>query len=135
MSYLDMEEHDFSELKGKTLVDIKVDFDKKNKYANHIVNFFTVDGSHYKLHHYADCCESVYLEDVIGDIQDLIGSPVELAEEVSNECSDNCNDSNHDYLHVWTFYKLRTMKGDVTFRFNGASNGYYSVNVSFVKVG
>jgi len=78
--------------------------------------------------HYQDCCEHVRLEDVVGDLNDLIGTPIVVAEEVSSppdpegvEYSDNS--------HTWTFYKLRTAKGDVTLRFLGESSGYYSESV------
>jgi len=45
----------------------------------------TEDGLLFTFYHEQDCCESVYLEDVIGDVDDLIGGYVLLAEESSND--------------------------------------------------
>jgi hypothetical protein len=82
-----------------------------------------------------DCCASCSVEDIAGDLADLIGSPLVMAEEVSNEPEPE----GHDYCdssHTWTFYKFATAKGYVTVRWLGESNGYYSESVSFrVEVG
>lgn len=115
-------------LVGKTLKSVLNDGDD--------VWFETNDGEKYKLTHYQDCCENVSVEDVIGDLQDLLGSPVLEAEEVSNAADpeDITRENGSDYSHTWTFYKLGTIKGSVTIRWYGESNGYYSESVDFVKV-
>ena len=69
------------------------------------------------MYHSQDCCESVYIEDIEGDLQDLVGSPMLQAEEVSN--------TNEE----WTFYKLATIKGYVTIRWCSYSTGPYSTSV------
>jgi hypothetical protein len=88
-------------------------------------------GEKYLMYHAQDCCESVYVEDIIGDPNDLIGSPLTMAEEVN---SDNEPGAHGDESFTWTFYKLATVKGYVTIRWYGTSNGYYSESVDFVQL-
>lgn len=118
---------EFKDMLGKTLVAVEVTANKEKV-------LFTLDsGERFKLYHSQDCCESVEVEDVIGDLDDLIGSPLLQAEEVSS--SDEWPaDVKEDYepeSYTWTFYKLATIKGSVTIRWYGSSNGYYSEGVSF----
>lgn len=115
----------FEELLGKTIVSIEgMERDSKQ------INFTCSDGSRYKMYHEQDCCESVYVEDVAGDVKDILDSPITMAEESSN----------HEFVGeyadsiTWTFYKLATVKGYVTIRWLGSSNGYYSESVDFSKL-
>lgn len=52
-----------------------------------------------------------------------------MAEEVNQDGPDNDWGSS-----TWTFYKLATIKGYVTLRWLGESNGYYSESVDFVQL-
>ncbi len=42
------------------------------------------DGRIYTLLHEQDCCESVVIDDICGDLSDLEGSPLLVCEESSN---------------------------------------------------
>lgn len=113
---------DFSDLKGKTLKAITKSED------NEKILFETNDGLRYEMYHNQSCCESVKIEDIEGDLQDLIGNPILQAEEVTSNKSFNGMPENSDSF-TWTFYKLATIKGYVTIRWLGESNGYYSETV------
>jgi len=118
-------------LKGKTLSSVHRDGDEE-------ILFETVDGDVYRMFHSQDCCESVYIESIVGDLQDLVGEEILVAEANENlfdilknagKEEDDCDES-----YTWTFYKFATRKGYVDIRWYGSSNGYYSESVDFVKV-
>lgn len=119
----------FESLLGKTLTKVeKIDDDR--------IRFESEDGKTYELCHFQDCCESVVVDDISGDLADLVGTPILLAEEAVNdnppEPPEGCQTS--DESNTWTFYKLRTIKGSVDIRWHGSSNGYYSESVDFVEI-
>lgn len=120
----------FSSLVGKTIA--RIEGMKKN--SERIV-IDTADGDHYVMYHVQDCCESVSVDDVIGDPADLIGSPILMADEAVNPPAATCPPANSsDESHTWTFYRLATVRGYVTIRWYGGSNGYHSERVDFVKI-
>ena len=97
--------------------------------------FTLATGEKFLMHHSQDCCESVSIDDIDGDILDLIGTPiVSASEEESNENPENHKPEWQDSF-TWTFYKIATIKGGVTIRWYGESNGYYSESVDFKKMG
>ncbi len=89
---------------------------------------FETENKVYKMYHENDCCESVSIEEIIGELKDLIGSPILTAEERA-ENNPNASDSG-----TWTFYELATINGSVTIRWYGSSNGYYSESVNFEEI-
>ena len=113
---------DVSILKGKILKDIKI-------RGTESILFIDEDDIGYEMFHDYDCCENVYIEDICGDINNLIGSEIIMAEEVTNRDLSPLN--KYDESYTWTFYKFATVKGYVTIRWYGESNGYYSEEVDF----
>ena len=96
---------------------------------------FENDTEVFTFYHEQDCCEHVYVEDIVGDLSDLEGVPILKAEEVSNEDEIDSPDCNGYESYTWTFYKFATRKGYVDIRWFGGSNGYYSerVSLNYVK--
>ena len=111
-----------SKIIGLTLKDIHV-----NRDAD-VITFVSECGRIFQMYHDQDCCETVQIEDICGDLNDLIGERINMAYESSNE------DPNADESAKWTFYKFATIKGFVDIRWYGYSNGYYSESVSFYEV-
>lgn len=113
---------DVEELTGKTFKSV---IQTTHDSSDAIV--FEGDDVMYMLHHRQECCESVMLEEVVGELSDLEGSPITMAELVTDE-----GEEDDDYF-TWSFYKFATVKGYVTLRWYGTSNGYYSESVDFIK--
>lgn len=122
-----IEDQIFEELIGKTLTAIKVD----EKYAAWIL-FVVSEDEKYLLHNdEADCNDvQVTIDDINGDINDLVGSPLTMAESVSNEAFEKTQDAEG----TWTFYRFATIKGYVDIRWFGTSNGYYSETVTLERL-
>lgn len=116
-----------SEIVGMTFSSISM-----NEAKDEIV-FAREDGTQYKMFHNQDCCECVVVEDLEGELSDLEGAPILYAEESTQteapEGSEPCDDSN-----LWTFYRIRTIKGSIVIRWHGSSNGYYGESVDFEKL-
>lgn len=111
----------FEVLKGLTLTKIDV-------IGQSEIYFTTSEGRRFLMYHEQDCCEDVHIEDICGDLQKLLGSPILLAEESSED------GKNVGWSGTWTFYKLANVKGSVTIRWYGESNGYYSENADFKEI-
>ena len=122
-------EVEFSILKGTIITSIE-----GGKDSDELI-FHLMDGRKFKMFHEQSCCENVAIEDICGEFEWLLDSPILIAEERTNEE----NPLNPDYKEygdfMWTFYEIATLKGAVTIRWYGSSNGYYSIAVSFVELG
>jgi len=92
------------------------------------VMVFENDTERYVFTHDQDCCESVDINDVVGDLSDLVDEPLLMAEEVSGKTPAEFNEADHESV-TWTFYKFATRRGYVDVRWLGESNGYYSESV------
>lgn len=110
---------DFSDLVGKVI--------KKVERSDNRIVFWTECGLRYTMEHSQSCCESVYIESIAGDLQNLVGKAIfSCSEETNND------DSAGEYgIGMWTFYKITAFGEYIDIRWYGSSNGYYSVGVSF----
>ena len=117
------------EMIGQTIV--KVEHEKS---LDDFLKFYKEDGTIYEFYYEHDCCATCNIEDIVGELEYLVGEPLLKAEEVSSH-----NDENNppldefDDSYTWTFYKFATIKGYVDVRWYGTSNGYYSESVSLRK--
>ncbi len=114
--------YELKDLIGKTLTEVE--------YVEDEIRLLTTEGDKFTLVYLPDCCASCNITDVAGDLQDLVGTPIVMAEEVDNLTDDN---ETEDESYTWTFMKFRTAKGDVTITWYGSSNGYYSESPSVLK--
>ncbi len=99
-----------------------------------LVTFLTDDGVEYQMIHDQSCCENVEIEDITGDVGDLIGYPLLMASERSNYDDEVPGVDVSDYeSYTWSFYRFATIQGTVVIRWLGTSNGCYSEKVTFCE--
>lgn len=116
---------ELKDLLGKTMTSVE------NK-GDELV-FTTTEGKSFKLYHSQDCCENVSIESVVGDLADLVGEPLLVAEESTGETPADYKFEYEPHSYTWTFYKFATRKGYVDVRWLGESNGYYAEGVDFAE--
>lgn len=124
-----MKDVEIKTLVGKTLIKIV------GKKGDDTITFDAADGSEFVMYHRQDCCESVSVEDICGNPDDLVGTPILSAEESSSD--QNPEGVVSEYTpesQTWTFYRIATVKGSVVIRWLGTSNGYYSEGVTFAQI-
>jgi hypothetical protein len=115
-----------AQMLGKTFVQVSGSVDGDEML------FETATGERFMFAHQQDCCETVRINDIVGDLQDLVGEPLLIAEEVSGATEP---DEEHYESYTYTFYKFATRKGYVDVRWLGESNGYYSESVDLFVEG
>jgi hypothetical protein len=113
----DTEFVEFEDLKKEILVNIT--------YTSYQVVFQTKSGKKFKLFHRQDCCESVYLADVYGRVEDILNKKILDVDSSSVNLNPEYGDNHYQ------IYRITTQEGELSFRFSGSSNGYYSTAVDF----
>lgn len=122
--------HDISVLNGRIIVSVS-----GLENGSDVVTISCQDGTVWRMVHEQDCCESVSVEDFVGDAADLIGWVADARCETNDEAQPEgiTPQCRHDSF-TWTFYIIQTNKGAVTIRWLGVSSGYYSEAVDFELV-
>lgn len=114
------------EMVGKTFSFVK-------NFDNDSLMFLDSSGNGFKFYPDYDGGALIEIDDIVGDLEDLIGSPIIEAEEVWDNKELPAREI-EDESYTWTFYKFATIKGYVTVKWYGTSNGCYSESVSLRTV-
>jgi hypothetical protein len=120
---------EFFDFRGKKIVEL-IGFEVGSDHATLVDEA----GDRYVFWYQQDCCASCSIEDICGDVDDLVDTHVISVEQISNFLNEDELKKRWEYepeSYTWTFYRFITGKGVVTVRWLGTSNGYYSESVSF----
>ena len=119
--------HVFNAIIGKTIEKIH-----GLQEGSDSVDFQFTDGNSFQMYHSQDCCESVSIESIAGDVAWLIGKPLLMAEVVESDPTHEPPKPEYQpESETWTFVKFATNNGAVTVRWYGESNGYYGETPAF----
>jgi len=118
----------YSKLEDRILIDKMCSEDTLFSFNIDALVFITDDNLKYVFKHVPDCCEKVRLKEIDGDLSDIYDQTVISIEEVEGLFGNNFTDAES---FLYTYYKIKTNKGDITFSWYGESNGYYSERPCF----
>ena len=106
----------FEQIQGMTIT--AVVYDEQNESLLIHLNTHVLE-----MIHHQDCCETVYLSDVVGSFEDLIGYPLlEVSESIVSIPT--------EYESATaSYYNFKTVKASVQLRWVGESNGCYSETI------
>lgn len=104
----------------------KIEMDRHQEF----IIFSFEDGSVFKMGHNQECCEKVYLEDIVGDITKMIGQTVISASHTSD------GDLSDDGVTVieYNFYTIQGNLDSITLRWYGETNSCYSINATLYRL-
>ena len=93
------------------------------------ITFTRTDGVQVKMYHEQECCEHVWVEEIHGDLQALVGYPLTTAEVYTRDggLSEDGDD------RMFTFYRIGNERHLATIRWCGESH-YYSIGVTVEAV-
>ena len=116
---------DAAHFKGLTLTSIVRDHDDGDR-----IIFTTNEDKRILMHHNQDCCESVTINKVEGNLENLVGAEILVAsQEIEKGDAANGYDS-----ETKTTYNFETSKGKVVIVWIGTSNGCYSETVDIEEM-
>jgi hypothetical protein len=88
------------------------------------------DGTNYRAYHMQDCCERVEIVSIHGDISNILGQKITLAECIIDR-ENRPKNVNVDDSFTITTHIIGTQQGQLVINWLGTSNGYYSESVYF----
>jgi hypothetical protein len=120
----------FDVLVGKTIKSVK-----GLQNGSEEVRFELDNGDTLVMLYEQDCCASCSIDDFTGDVDDIIETPIVVAEERKSDGSGAVGPNGYkEDSATWTFYTIRTHKGTVDIKWFGSSNGYYSESTTLYLV-
>lgn len=122
---------DIKDMVGKVFDSVRVETGGNRHFGDGDKMIFENAEERFTFYHQQDCCETVNIDDICGDLADLVGEPLLMAEDVSGAVTDPGPKEKfyEDDTYTYTFYKFATRKGYVDVRWYGESNGFYSEEV------
>lgn len=111
----------FEKLIGLVIIDITLIADD--------LFFATENGDTIRFYHEQDGWENVSVDEVCGNLKDLIGLPLVIAEEICNKDTGKHVYDKYGKSYTWTVHRFATEKGSVQIRWYGSSNGQFSEKV------
>lgn len=123
---VETEETDFEEFNGLVFEDVK-----HSSIYGDVILFKTA--TRLFMMSNTEECACTTIEDICGNLDDLIGSPIIRCYSTTNH-DNQINGGNRDDSFTWTFYHIYTVKGYVTIRWYGSSNGYYAEDATIDEV-
>ena len=111
-----MEQKSFEDMLGKTMKLVVVDEDEET------VVLMAVDGEKYRF--FEDIHSGVRMDGVSGDLSNLVGSPLLVADERVESSSVRIQGLHEEWeFRTWTFHEFATAKGSVTVRWSSHTDG------------
>jgi hypothetical protein len=119
-------------LVGRTLRSVTVNADRDR------IVFESDDGEAFTAYHMQDCCESVAIHDIQGDLDSLVGSKIVRTRESETQEAWPADVDRKSVMvddsWTWTTHVIETAAGaSVTIRWYGHSNGWYGESVHFCR--
>lgn len=114
--------HSIDEVIGKKIISVT-----GGKPGDDTFTMVFDDGSGITFYHEQSCCESVEIDDVNGNVKDMVGQ-ILLKCNFTTSINEGSR-SDWDDSWTWTFYHFATKNGYVDMKWYGTSNGYYSERV------
>lgn len=122
---MDIENFDF--IIGKTIKSFNLN-DNKTELI-----FISEDDKIYKMFYHNMGNSECVLEDIVGDLNDLVGMPILKAYKTIENGKSKINKFFNDW-ELWTFYNFSTIKGTITLKWVDIDDYYYSVEVQFEEI-